>query len=107
MLRKGWRCVDKTIGNQRAAAERRCPTGTKEGSTELSSASSVPLLPSQARTVSDTVPAKALLGTKRIKSLPDNSKAVPLLAAPTVVGKGVQFAPPFVENCQVPSADPV
>ena len=59
-------------------------------------------LPSQAWAVRETVPLKALFGTKRIKSAADNNKA--LVAA--TVGKLVQFVP-SVEYCQVPTEVPV
>ena len=64
---------------------------------------SLPVLPSQAKAVIDTVPAKVLLvGTKRIRSLADSSKA----AAVETVGNVVHDEPPVVEYCQAPLVVP-
>src|ERR1700733_11767268 len=60
------------------------------------------VLPSQARALSDTVPAKWLPGTKRMSS-PTESKDPKVAEA---AGKLGQAPPPGV-NCQTPLASPV
>src|SRR6516165_8439749 len=58
----------------------------------------VPLVSSQARSVSVIVPRKLLVGTKRIWSALSRSKA----AVSATAGKAVQLVPPSSEYCQAP-----
>ncbi len=65
---------------------------------------SVPLVWSQAYAWSVTTPSPVVeFGMKRIRSLPESSRAVVRLGVP----KAVHVEPPLVEYCQVPLFTPV